>query len=147
MWAGGENHQDAVRFLVAHGADVNARSSVYLPAPVPAQRVGQAAGAGIVRQKAPAAPQGAMTPLLYAVREDNREVVKLLLASGAQINQTDANGTTALLLGLIDGHMDLAQFLIERGADINSADGYGRTPLFSAIDARDAGFYANPHAG
>jgi ankyrin repeat protein len=88
-----------------------------------------------------------MTPLLYAVREDNREIVKLLLASGAQINQPDANGTTALLLALIDGHIDLAQFLLERGADINSADGYGRTPLFSAIDARDAGFYANPYAG
>ena len=93
------------------------------------------------------APQGAMTPLLDAVREDNREIIKLLLASGAQINQPDANGTTALLLALIDGHLDLAQFLIERGADINSADGYGRTPLFAAIDARDAGFYANPLAG
>ena len=46
MWAVGENHQDAVRFLIAHGADINAQSSIYLPPPVPAQRVGQAAGAG-----------------------------------------------------------------------------------------------------
>jgi len=147
MWAVGENHQDAVRFLIAHGADVKAQSSVYLPPPVPAQRLGQAAGAGIVRQKAPAAPQGAMSPLLYAVRDDNREMVKLLMSSGAKINQPDANGTTPLLLALINGHIDLAKFLIDQNADINAADGYGRTPLFSAIDARNAGHYANPYDG
>ena len=81
------------------------------------------------------------------MREDYREIVKFLLTSGAKINQPDANGTTPLLLALMDGHIDLARFLIEQRADINAADGYGRTPLFSAIDARNAGFYANPHAG
>lgn len=145
IWAVGENHQDAVRFLLAHGADVSATSSVHLPPPVGAQRVAQAAGAGIVRQKAPAAPQGAMSPLLYAVRDNNSEMVKLLLDSRAKIDQPDANGTTPLLLALINGHIDLAKFLIEKGADINAADGYGRTPLFSAIDARNAGFYSNPY--
>ena len=147
MWAVGEDHQDAVRFLITHGADVNAQSSVYLPPPVAAQRVAQAAGAGIIRQKAPAAPQGAMSPLLYSVRDDNRAMVKLLLADGAKINQSDANGTTSLLLALINGHIDLAKFLIEQSADVNATDGYGRTPLFSAIDARNAGFYANPYTG
>jgi uncharacterized protein len=147
MWAVAEHHPEAVKLLLEHKANINARSGVFTPPPVPPQRVGQAAGAGITRQKSPSVPQGRMSPLLYATRAGNLDLVKLLIASGADVNQPDANNTSPLLLALIDGHLDVAAFLLTKGADPNITDGFGRGGLFGAVDTRNAGYYANPLAG
>jgi uncharacterized protein len=147
MWAVGENHPDAVKFLLERGANINAQSDLVKAGPGRQERPGQAAGAGITRQKSPPAPEGLMTPLLYASRDGNLEMVQLLVSSGANVNLNDANGTSPLLLALINGHMDIARFLLEHGANPNATDGFGRAPLFGAVDLRDAGFYGNASAG
>ncbi len=139
MWAVVENHPEVVRLLHQRGADINATSSVFVPPPIRVDRVGQAAGAGITRQKAQSAPQGRMTPLLYAARDGNLEMVQLLLQLGANVKATDANGTSTLVIALINGHVGTARFLLENGADSNAADGYGRAALFTAVDLRNLG--------
>ena len=139
MWAVVENHPDVVRLLHQRGANINSASSVFVPPPIRADRVGQAAGAGITRQKSQAAPQGKMTPLLYAVRDGNLEMLQLLLELGADIKLTDANGTSPLVFALVNGHVSTARILLEKGADPNAADGYGRAALFTAIDLRNLG--------
>ena len=139
MWAVVENHPEIVRLLHQRGANINATSTVFVPPPIRADRVGQAAGAGITRQKAQSAPQGKMTPLLYAARDGNLEMVRLLLESGADIKLTDANGTSPLVIALINGHVGIARFLLGNSADPNAADGYGRAALFTAIDLRNLG--------
>ena len=139
MWAVVENHLDVVRLLHQRGANINSASSVFVPPPIRADRVGQAAGAGITRQKSQAAPQGKMTPLLYAVRDGKLEMLQLLLELGADIKLTDANGTSPLVFALVNGHISTARILLEKGADPNAADGYGRAALFTAIDLRNLG--------
>jgi ankyrin repeat protein len=77
------------------------------------------------------------TPLIVAVGQANREVVDLLLANGANINQRShwwAGGFHVLE----DDH-DLADFLIERGAtlDAKSAAQLGRMEALAALVAAD----------
>ena len=138
MWAVTENHPDIVRLLVATGADVKARTAVTIPkgAYVPA-RAGGASGNGIVRQRALPTADGGMTPLLFAVRDGNVAMTRLLLELGADINQSSGNHTSPLLIALLNGQVALATELIERGADVNAADDYHRGPLFAAIELRN----------
>jgi uncharacterized protein len=139
MWTVVESHPEVVRLLHQRGANINATSSVFVPPPIRADRPGQAAGAGITRQKAQSAQQGKMTPLLYAARDGNLEMVRLLMQLGADVKLTDANGTSPLVIALINGHVSTAKFLLENGADPKAADGYGRATLFTAVDLRNLG--------
>src|SRR5262245_61953992 len=80
MWAVAENHAPIVRLLAAHGADVNARTVVTIPkGEYVAARAGGASGPGIIRQRALPTADGGMTPLLFAVRDGNVGVMRLLL--------------------------------------------------------------------
>jgi uncharacterized protein len=142
MWAVTENHADVVRLLVARGADVNAQTAVTMPKGeyVPA-RAGFAAGPGILRQRALPTPDGGMTPLLFAVRDGNRDMMRLLLALGADIDQASGNHTSPLVIALLNGQVEIASDLLARGAKPNAADDYHRAALFAAIELR------NPNRG
>jgi uncharacterized protein len=138
MWAVIENHADVVKLLLSRGADINAHTKVTMPKGeyVPA-RAGGAAGAGIIRQRALPTADGGMTPLLFAIRDGNAGMTRLLLDRGADINQSSGNHTTPLIIALLNGQAGLAAELLERGADPNAADDYHRGPLFAAIDLRN----------
>ncbi len=138
MWAVLENHPDVVKVLLEHGADVNAHTKVtitkgeYVPA-----RPAAASGAGIIRQRALPTPNGGMTPLLFAIRDGNAEMMRLLLDRGAGINETSGNHTSPLIIALLNGQVGMATELLNRGADPNVADDYHRAALFAAIDLRN----------
>jgi uncharacterized protein len=138
------NHPELVRYFLAHGAEVNARTRIgdppkwVLPNSVP----GFGHGIGIVRGGLPPRGSrppmpGAMSPLLYAARDGRQQSIRLLLDAGADINQTDANGTTPLVTAIANNHPEAAQLLIDRGADIKAVDWYGRTALWAAVEARN----------
>jgi ankyrin repeat protein len=100
-------------------------------------------GVGILRGGVPAdrgrrepAP-GGMTPLHYAARHNNVEVVKLLLKAGASIDAREANDITPLLMAISNDNMQAAQLLLASGADVNATDWYGRTPLWEAVNVRN----------
>jgi len=57
-----------------------------------------------------------MTPLLYAVKWDNFDLVKLLLEHGANINARAKNGSTALSMAHANGNIPMHNYLIEHGA-------------------------------
>ena len=139
-----EDHPDIVKVLVDRGSQVNVQTRVgdtpqwILPNSVP----GFGHGIGIVRGGLPDRGSrflipGAMTPLLYAARDGRIESAKTLLAAGAEIEHTDANGITPLLMAITNNHVDMARFLIDRGANVQAVDWYGRTPLWASVELRN----------
>jgi ankyrin repeat protein len=138
MWAVLENHVDMLELLLARGADINAHTNVtitkgeYVPA-----RAAAASGVGIVRQRALPTANGGMTPLLFAIRDGNAPMTRLLLDHGAKVDEPSGNHTTPLIIALLNGRVALATELLNRGADRNAADDYHRAPLFAAIDLRN----------
>jgi uncharacterized protein len=138
MWAVLENHADVVNLLLQRGADTNSHTNITVPKGeyVPA-RAGGAAGAGIIRQRALPTADGGMTPLLFAVRDGNAMMMRLLLDHAADINLSSGNRTSPLLVALLNGQTGLATELLARGSNPNAADAYGRAPLFAAVDLRN----------
>lgn len=138
MWAVLENHADVVELLLARGADINAHTNVtitkgeYVPA-----RPAAASGNGIIRQRALPTPNGGMTPLLFAIRDGNAPMMRLLLDRGADLGQSSGNHTTPSLIALLNGQVGIATELLDRGADPNAMDDYHRAALFAAIDLRN----------
>src|SRR6185295_17435548 len=120
MWAAAENHPGAVQRLVNGGADINARSAVqvYPPMNYPAT--------GLVRM---AMPRGGWTALMYAARQGSLEAALALAEAGADVNLTDPDRTSALVLAIFNSHFDVAAMLLERGADPNIADVTGKAAL------------------
>jgi ankyrin repeat protein len=126
MWAALENQADAIALLVARGANVDDRSRVTT---FPRLRFGD----GIVARPT-VLPRGGWTPLMYAARQNAVDAARALAAAGADLDATDPDGTTALVLAIINGHFDVAQVLLERGANPNVADERGMAALYAAVD-------------
>jgi ankyrin len=145
MLAVRENHPAAVEVLLARGAAVNARTRLgaapeFRP---PCKGTGCGSeGVGINRGGLPdrgrrEAAQGGMTPLLYAARDGRLDAARMLVASGADLTQREANGITPLLMSILNNQLGIAAFLLEQGADPNVDDFWGRTPLFAAVEYRN----------
>jgi ankyrin repeat protein len=74
-----------------------------------------AAGPGIYRSRAVPSPSGMMTGLLYAARDGNLEMTRVLMDLKAEIDKPAANGTTALIDAIVNNHIELALYLLEKG--------------------------------
>lgn len=61
-------------------------------------------------------------PLLIAVTYGHEEAVKLLLASGADVNQTNVHGYSALHEAAGLGYYEITKLLIQNNADIHRRD-------------------------
>jgi len=80
---------------------------------------------------------GGLTALTFASREGDLESAKLLLAAGADVNQTTEYGWTPLLTATNNRHYMLGKYLMEHGADVNKANKGSWTPLYLATDNRN----------
>jgi ankyrin repeat protein len=118
------------------------------PAPGAAPARGAAARSAAADQAAAvddAAPEdgpqpadgGELTPLVYAVRADDLESTKILLAAGADVNQVTGYGWSPLLVATQNRNYKLALFLLDHGADPNVAHKGGWTPLYLTTDNRN----------
>jgi ankyrin repeat protein len=126
MWASAQLQPEMVKLLLAHGAEVDARSTV---------RQWSRKVSSEPRPKELA--QGGLTPLMFAARAGCSECAELLLDAGADIDLADPYGVTPVMVAALNLQNDLAAYLIEQGADIAQWDLYGRTPLYVAIDLVD----------
>ena len=82
-------------------------------------------------------PRSKTTALEHAVRNANREMVQLLLSSGAKVNLTNASGETVLMMFDADATSDLMWDLINAGAKVNLKDDFGNTALMQAATANN----------
>jgi ankyrin repeat protein len=123
MWASAQSRPAMVQFLIAHGADVNARETVRdWPRRVTAEPRPQNR------------PLGGLTALLFAAREGCAACAAELIKGHADIELTDPEGITPLVMSILNAQFDTAAVLIKAGANVNSWDMWGRAPLYSAVD-------------
>lgn len=62
------------------------------------------------------------------------EVAKILIHSGADVNNKNYFQQNPLFAAAYNDRADLAKLLIEKGADMNTKDKCGDTPLIISID-------------
>ena len=90
---------ERVKYLVEHGADVNAKN------------------------------HKGKTALCHTFNVGLYEIMKYLLEHGADINAKDEVGFTALIRTCWYGNVPLMKYLVEKGADVNAKDKLGNTAL------------------
>jgi ankyrin repeat protein len=129
MWAASENQAEVVTLLASRGADINARSSTIQ---FPKDRFGLEGVLTIL-------PHGNWTPLMYAARDGGVDAARALAKAGAEVNATDPDGTTALILAIMNAHYDTAIAILEAGADPNITDKAGMAALYAAVDMSSLG--------
>ena len=128
MWAVAQKQPEVVKVLLANGADIHARSDSWTEVmAVPPH--------GYLEYNR-AIPHGSDTALMFAARVDDLASAKLLVAAGANVNDEDAWGVSAVVLAAHSGFTDVVKFLLEKGATANS-DRAGFTALHEAIMRRD----------
>ncbi|MFM2124941.1 MAG: hypothetical protein RL328_1392, partial [Acidobacteriota bacterium] len=112
MWAASQKHPEAVKaLLTAKNINVHAKSAEW----------------GEVMAIPPHGylpynkyiPRGQETALMFAARSGDLDSAKLLVAAGANVNDQDAWGVSALVLAEHSGFTDLGLYLLEKGADPN----------------------------
>ena len=128
MWAVSQQHPDVVKVLLARGADLHARSDVL-------SQVMAAPPHGKLEYNR-SIPFGSDTALLFAARVGDLASARLLVAAGANVNDADAWGVSAMVLAAHSGFTEMVEFLLDKGADANAA-GPGFTALHEAIMRRD----------
>ncbi len=128
MWAVAQKHPEVVRVLLARGADIRARSDSW-------SEVMAVSPHGYLEYNR-AIPHGNETALMFAARVDDLASARLLVAAGADVNDEDAWGVSAVVLAAHSGFTDVVEFLLEKGANAN-ADKAGFTALHEAVMRRD----------
>jgi ankyrin repeat protein len=76
--------------------------------------------------------------LLAAVKAGEVSTVRLLLAEGADANETDADGTAALHWAVHHDRGEIAALLLGAGASVEAANRYGVRPIYLAAENGNA---------
>ncbi len=70
--------------------------------------------------------------LLQVVRSGDVDSARRMLAAGADINSSDGDGATLLMMACHAGNLPMVLALIDAGAEVNASDERGWTPLMKA---------------
>ncbi|KAI7846489.1 hypothetical protein COHA_000024 [Chlorella ohadii] len=162
-WMG---HTDAVRLLLRHGADASAEAPDGRSPLSMAAAAGRCAIVAALLESGPSLASEALLRTAVSMGARRNDILKMLLAAGAQawgsvlieaaslrlqlpskvhllleagrpVNSADAEGTTALHAAAAKGHASVVAVLLAAGADVHARSADGMTPLHSACGSRD----------
>lgn len=109
FWAVRDHNAELVSLLLHYGADPNAKNAVN-----------------------EVYPHGGLLALGVASAEGNTEIIRMLLASGAAVNERQDDGKAALHQAARNGKTEAVLVLLKFHADVNAVDDFGQTPLWRA---------------
>lgn len=152
MWSAG--YPEQVALLIQHGADVKARTKSWQVKEVIYTHLTHF-GTPWPHDGEYMTRKGGQSALFFAVQRDDLQSVRALLDAGADVNDTAADGSTALLLSLykweaggkryskvcdlepkattFSPNLPIANLLLDRGAKAAAANAAGYTPLHGAV--------------
>jgi ankyrin repeat protein len=125
---------DVMRFLIEKGADINAQNAFGTTALM-------MAATDVVKTRllldhgakaALASRQGRTALFVAAMSDPSADIVRLLIAKGADIRAKDAFGNTILNAAATGNDVATIRAAIEAGLDVNGAGLTGMTPLISS---------------
>ncbi|MFW5827586.1 MAG: ankyrin repeat domain-containing protein [Alkalispirochaeta sp.] len=103
LMAAEQGHMEIVRYLVEEAeADVNATT--------PESR-------------------GEVTPLRYAISNEDYEMVRYLVQNGADVNKANRAGWTPIMTAARTGNREIIGYLLDQGADLEARTEDGTTPV------------------
>ena len=120
MWAASHDHPTVAQALIDHDADVHARSRIRDRVVHAGDRLLDRFSGSLENRNL-----GGFTPLLFAAREDAVESARVLLAAGANVNDT----APTLHNAASQGHDAAVQLLADQGANLEAEAKNGQTPL------------------
>lgn len=130
-------HRSLVELLIARKASVTRRTPHGDTALMFASLKGHGGIAELLVKHGAQVNQSGWTPLHYAAFEGRAEVIKFLLAKGAEVDAQAPNGYTALMLAARGGHLEAARQLLYADPDL-TAKGQGGETALSIAEARKA---------
>jgi ankyrin repeat protein len=111
---------DTVKLLLAKGASSNVKNAK-------AASGGSRTGGGFFR------PTGEQTPLLLAAKANHEDVMRALVAGGADPKLKAQDGTTLLMSAAGSGHVEVVRYAFELDPDVNAVTDTGRTVMHSSV--------------
>lgn len=72
------------------------------------------------------------TPLINAIKNNQKEIVEFLLEQGDEVDRRGQNGSTPLMFACQNANDSIAELLIKQGADVNAKNDKGLNPLIFA---------------
>lgn len=133
-----QGHTDALKLLLAAGADIETLDTSGWTPLLEAARLGHAEAVQVlINAGADVDGRGLEktenTPLLWAVMQGHADVARALVEAGAGLDEANRSGVVPLMHAAFRGDVDLATLLLDRGAAPETENQAGRTPLLFAV--------------
>lgn len=74
-----------------------------------------------------------ISPLSQAAEDNDTETLQQLIGDGANLEEKDSDGSTALQYAVMMGNLEAAEMLLEHGANVNTKDDWESTALMNAV--------------
>jgi len=133
MVAAAVGSTDSMRFLLDAGADVNAQNAfgstalIWSATDIAKVRLLLERGANVNA----AAKTGRTALFVAAMSDPSADIVRLLVAKGADVKTKDAFGNTVLNAAVVGNDMATIHLMVDAGLDVNAGSVDGVTPLMS----------------